>query len=246
VGLRNRVGILSEAYAYATFEERVLATLWFVEEVVDYAYRHASAIREIVDRADGRSVVGQTLTLRSTYERSRDSVEILLGEVIEERHPYTGEVMYRQADTVVPERLPLFQAFRPTESERAPEAYAVPPGLAAVPHLLDDHGVAWSRLAEPVTRRVERFVIDSTTVAQREFQRHHERTLHGRYETVQLELPAGTAIVPVAQPLGRLAFVLLEPRSNDGVLAWNLLDEALEGAATYPILRLPPQGHGGS
>jgi len=245
VGLRNRIGILSEAYAYATFEERVLGTLWFVEEVVEYAYGHASAVRRVVERADQRSVAGQSLALRSTHERSRDSVEILLGEVIEERHPYTGRAMYRRADTVIPERLPEFQTFRPTESALAPGAYAVPAELDAVLNLLDDHGVMWTRLDGAVTRDVERFVIDSTTVAEREFQGHRERTLHGRYEAVQVELPAGTVIVPLGQPLGRLVFALLEPRSDDGALNWNLLDEAIEGASVYPIMRLPPGGLGG-
>ncbi|MEE3136521.1 MAG: M14 family metallopeptidase, partial [Gemmatimonadota bacterium] len=37
MGLRNRVAILSEAYAYASFEDRVLGSLWFVEEILDYA-----------------------------------------------------------------------------------------------------------------------------------------------------------------------------------------------------------------
>ncbi len=245
VGLRNRIGILSEAYAYATFEERVLGTLWFVEEVVDYAYRHASAVRHAVTQADRHSVVGQSLALRSTHARARDSVEILLGEVFEERHPYTGQVMYRRADTVQPERLPQFQTFRPTETERAPAAYVVPPDLTAVLHLLDAHGVTWTRLDEAVTRTVERFVVDSSVVAEREYQGHHQRSLYGRYETVRVELPAGAAVVPVAQPLGRLAFALLEPRSDDGVLNWNVLDEALEGATFYPILRLQPQGLGG-
>ena len=39
------------------------------------------------------------------------------------------------------------------------------------------------------------------------------------------------------QPLARLAFCLLEPRSNDGLLPWNVLGEALKNAKTYPILR---------
>jgi hypothetical protein len=245
VGLRNRIGILSEAYAYATFEERVLGTVWFVEEVVDYVYRRASAVRRAVRQADRHSVVGEALALRAAHERSRDSVEILLGEVIEERHPYTGRVMYRRTDAVYPERLPQFQTFRPTETERAPASYVVPPQLTAVLHLLDDHGITWNRLDEAVVRSVERFVIDSSTTAEREYQGHHQRTLYGRYETARVELSAGTAVVPVAQPLGRLAFALLEPRSDDGVLNWNVLDQALEGAVFYPILRLPLRGFGG-
>jgi hypothetical protein len=38
------------------------------------------------------------------------------------------------------------------------------------------------------------------------------------------------------QPLARLAFYLLEPRSNDGLVTWNVLDEALKSGRS-PILR---------
>ena len=50
-------------------------------------------------------------------------------------------------------------------------------------------------------------------------------------------IPAGTIVVPMNQPLARLAFTLLEPRSDDGVVNWNVLDEALEKEKTYPIRR---------
>jgi hypothetical protein len=39
------------------------------------------------------------------------------------------------------------------------------------------------------------------------------------------------------QPLARLAFYLLEPRSNDGLLTWNFVDDALKNSNTYPIAR---------
>ncbi len=38
-------------------------------------------------------------------------------------------------------------------------------------------------------------------------------------------------------PLGRLAFYLLEPRSDDGLTNWALLDEFLTGDE-YPIWRI--------
>jgi len=39
------------------------------------------------------------------------------------------------------------------------------------------------------------------------------------------------------QPLARLAFLLLEPRSDDGLLDWNVLDDVVKDAKYYPILR---------
>jgi hypothetical protein len=40
----------------------------------------------------------------------------------------------------------------------------------------------------------------------------------------------------MTQPLARLAAYLLEPRSNDSLVTWNLFDEALATGA-YPVLR---------
>jgi hypothetical protein len=40
------------------------------------------------------------------------------------------------------------------------------------------------------------------------------------------------------QPLARLAFILLAPTSDDGVLTWNFLDDQLAANdKSYPILR---------
>ncbi len=237
VGMRNRIGILSEAYSYATFEERILATLRFVEEVADYAYRHASTVRGVIERADAAGVIGNELALQATIQRSDEPVEILMGEVVQERNPYSGEPMFRRLDVRRPEAMPEFGTFRPTESERVPAAYLVPGELRAVLDKLDDHGIEWARIEEPKSLSVERFVIDSTRVSEREYQGHRQRSVFGSYEAAEVTVPAGTALVPLSQPLGRLAFLLLEPRSDDGLLNWNFVDEVIEEAEHYPVMR---------
>jgi hypothetical protein len=40
------------------------------------------------------------------------------------------------------------------------------------------------------------------------------------------------------QPLSRLAFYLLEPESEDGVVAWNVLDKYFGDGKYYPILKI--------
>ena len=43
------------------------------------------------------------MPLHAEMERSADAVEILLGDVTEEKNPIDGHMMYRRADVVKPE-----------------------------------------------------------------------------------------------------------------------------------------------
>jgi hypothetical protein len=127
--------------------------------------------------------------------------------------------------------------FAATEEERVPSAYFVPADLTPLLEKLAAHGVKSFPLGHDVRMVVEEFQIDSSTTAGSEFQQHRERTLFGAYREMNHVLPAGTVMIPVDQPLGRLVFYLLEPRSDDGFVNWNVLDGVLEGASVYPVLR---------
>jgi hypothetical protein len=133
--------------------------------------------------------------------------------------------------------MPDCTLFRGIESSRVPAIWIVPSNLAPVIERLAAHGIRSVTLSRPVAMDVEGFTITSSTQSEREFQQHRERTLEGRWEPLRETMPAGTIVVPTEQALGRLAFYLLDPRSDDGLVAWNVLDEALEGAERYPILR---------
>lgn len=242
LGLRNRFGILGEAYAYASFEDRVKASLWFVEEVLDFAHQNAGAIRELVADADRESVVGKPLAVRAELASSGE-VSILMGEVDEIRHPYTGAVILRRRDVRIPTPMTEWGSFRPTETAVAPRAYYVLPEATAALERLEAHGVTVVRYASPRSVELQRYVVDSTTVASREFQGHRERTVWGHWVDEDISLPAGTGYVSVDQPLGRLAFTLLEPRSDDGFTAWGFFDPEIEAGA-FPVYRVPAKEAG--
>ncbi|MFQ5742323.1 MAG: M14 family metallopeptidase [Acidobacteriota bacterium] len=237
VGLRNRFAILSEAYAYASFEERILASLYFVEEIVNYASDHSDKIRQIVEEADAHSVVGETMAVRAVPHRSDQQVEILMGEVERLVNPYSGRPILNRLDVTHPQMMYEYGTFEASASERAPAAYLVPGDLRAVIDKLEAHGVALESLEENTSMMVEQFVISSSRTADRPFQGHNERTLEGSWEAAEKTVPAGTKVIGVDQPLGRLVFYLLEPRSDDGLVDWNILDPSLGGNKFYPILR---------
>lgn len=240
VGLRNRIAILSEAYAYASFEDRVLGSLWFVEEILDYAEQNAAEIREIVEAADLQSVVGTELATRADFARSETEVSILMGEVDEVRHPYTGEIILLRRDVSIPTQMYEYGTFSPSETETAPEGYYVLPEGEAAIERLEAHGITVLRHAIEREHVVQRFQIDSTRTNPNSFQGRNERTVWGEWISTTETLPVGTVYVSVDQPLGRLAFTLLEPRSDDGFVSWAILDEEIEGG-TLPILRESPE-----
>ncbi|HMR57674.1 MAG TPA: M14 family metallopeptidase, partial [Cyclobacteriaceae bacterium] len=55
-GLRNRLSILSEAFAHERFYQRIHSTYRFVSEILEYTNTHTSQIMEITKRADAETV----------------------------------------------------------------------------------------------------------------------------------------------------------------------------------------------
>ena len=241
VGLRNRLALISEAYAYAPFEERVAATLRFVEESLAFANAHAGRIAALVAEADGMPVTGRILATRAVPRRSPEPVEILLGRTEEVSHPETGDPLRRRLDVAEPALMEEYVAFEAAGdgAETAPASYYVPADLTSVVDLLATHGVDSEPLEADTITSVEEFVISSASLSERPFEGHYERTVEGAWEAVERHVPAGTLAVPVTPRLGRLVFALLEPRSDDGVVNWNLLDERIEADPVYSILRVP-------
>ncbi|MBO6577379.1 MAG: M14 family metallopeptidase [Rhodothermales bacterium] len=237
-GLRNRFGILSEAYSYASFEDRVRASRAFVEAIVNYAAANREAMMGALREADDAVLPGSEYGVTATWKPTPEDVPILLGEVEQVRNPYSGAPMLLRTDETRVEDMPAYIAFQAAETTVLPEAYLIPPGHDSVIALLKDHGV--EVMAAPGGRALgEAFGIDSTRVAERAFQGVNERTILGSWAPRSQETTQEWTRVPLAQPLGRLVAYLLEPRSDDGIVNWDLIQ--FDGPE-YPILRIPA-GH---
>jgi hypothetical protein len=113
--------------------------------------------------------------------------------------------------------------------------------IAAVVDRLEAHGIKYFKTTKEMAIKGERFKIASSEQAQAEYQGTHKlRTLTGAWESTEQTLPVGSLVVSMDQPLARLAFILFDPRSDDGLMAWNILDPVLGATPApefYPVLR---------
>jgi len=236
-GLRNRLGILSEAYSYATFKDRILASLYFGTEILHFAHKNGQKIKQLVDEADRTPVVGKMMAVKARHHRAEEEIDLLMGEVTPLKNPYTGRTIYERKDVRTVERMPDYGQFKGTEMVRVPTAYYVPADLRPAVDRLQWHGASIETVAADTTIMVEQFTIDSSRVATREYQGHKAQTLFGSSAVSEVKIAAGTLRIPMDQPLARIIFALLEPRSDDGIVAWGYLTRTLKGKKVYPILR---------
>jgi hypothetical protein len=137
----------------------------------------------------------------------------------------------------------VYDEFEATATRRVPAEYIVlasADGLDdVVERKLREHGIVVERTNTAMHRSVEQFTIAAVARAAEKFQGHNTVSLDGSPQTVEIDVPAGSLIVPTNQPLGRLAFYLLEPESDDGLTTWNFLDQALQ-SGRHPVLKSLP------
>ena len=249
-GLRNMLGILSEAYSYATFEERIRATYHFVGEIVDWVAANGERVRAVKAAADARDLVGTELALSCKLERTADAVEILLADLVEEQNPYVPDRPLRRLLRENVRRVTMAHdgTLVASETGRVPRAYLIPPPtdarerrmLATVLDRLDTHGIRHARTHAELAFTGERFRITSSQTSAEAYQGHTPRTLAGAWEPHAESVAPGALVIPLDQPLARLAFLFLEPRSDDGFATWNLFDALLATEPApefFPVLR---------
>lgn len=237
VALRQRIGILSEAYAYAPFQDRVLATREFVRQ----SLLEAVARREEVVKLTSEIRAAATSAARDDVTVPIDSAPAALpGKVAIAGFLERDEGGKRVATEEKREyQVDYLGGTVATHSVVAPHAYLLPPDLTAAHAKLQQHGLKLEVLREDLRDvELETYRVQRLAQAAGELQGHRLTQLGVGREARRGEVPAGTIVCRFSQPLGRLAVNLLEPEAADGLAAWNLLDEHLATGKLYPIQRL--------
>ncbi len=250
IGLRNRISLLSEAYAYDPFETRVRSTRAFVIESLRCLVADRQKVIALCRAADRACSEGAAEVMFHWDTKLADGEEqdVLMGTWDDVPLEGGGRRLTRRTE-FEPRRMLVKTRFASLSTRALPAGgwALAAPGVAVLENLRA-HGVVMRTLAAPMTTKVRAFVPTSGDRATRAFQGHRTLTLRGEWHDAERELPAGTVVIPSRQPLARLAAQLLEPESEDGLATWEFFASATtiarEGQpGSYPVLHLPSLDH---
>jgi YD repeat-containing protein len=230
VGMRGKIGILSESYSYAPFKDRVTASREFVRAWLEYVAAHKDEVRKLL--AENKQ--GDTLAVRT--ESAVLKKVTALGYEEETKNGRRVAITDKPRDY----DLELVTRVEPTERVTKPFAYLFLPSFAAAVEILQRHGITVEELREDIELDVESYRVEKIVNTERSFQGPAQVSLDvAKPRAESRRVTAGTILVRTAQPLGTLASYLLEPRSEDGLATWKYFDAGLAENRDFSVLRLP-------
>lgn len=224
-GLRNRISILSEAYAYAPYERRVRSSYRFVAALAGLAAERRPEIQALLAHADEQTqeAVGDSLAIATRNQAFAQSFTVF--GIAADGTPHDYRCRYDG----------LAVASRKVQR---PRAYLFPPGLDELEQTLQRHGIEVEELREDLELAVESYRLEALDYEEQLYEGRRLARLEVRVEPETNWVRAGTRVVRCAQPLGNLAVVLLEPEAEDGLARWGMLDGQLRLGERVPVLRL--------
>lgn len=235
-GMRNRIGILSEAYSYATFEQRVVATLDFCRAILRDTADNADEVRALLDAADELASTGSTHEEPTPIRTAP--------QPLSEPATALGFVEIEQDGRTVPTEehadyeVEVIDDFIGTVSVDRPWAYIVPGDRDDIATLLQQHGITVEVIREDFEFDAEVYTFESVNQDERAFQGHRMVTVEASLAEEVRPIFAGTYLVRTDQPLGNLIIATLEPEAEDSLVTWNFFDNALDPGSEYPVYRV--------
>ncbi len=235
-GLRNRMAILSEAFAHERFYQRIHSTYAFVFEILDYCNQHGkeiiqinhdaetAAIKNVVDNA-GKAKKGVRYKMVPTADKLNHFRTYDYNYFTK---PDGSKQLLKTGKIVTYDDVTYFGEFKDTVQSTVPRGYIIPAAMQNIVELLKKQGAKVEVLEKDEKLSGEVFMVEKFNRATRKFEGHNMASAEGKFEAATRTVHKGDFKVDLAQPLANLIFYLLEPQSDDGLVNWNFFDAYLD------------------
>jgi hypothetical protein len=246
--LRNRPGLLIETHMLKGYRTRVRGTYDLIVATLEEMNRDAAGLRRVLRETDdaitaqGRAYdATRRVALRLEFTAQSVPFNFKGVEFRVEHSDVSGAERIIYGDKPRDLIVPYFNEARVAVAVTPPLYYVVPPQWKDVIEVLAAHGLQLKRLAAPAMLDVESYRFSDVRWSPASFEGRVTVTQKNRVVNERRLYPAGSVVVPMAQPASRVALYLLEPDSPDSFVSWgffNPIFEQKEFGESYVLERL--------
>lgn len=234
--IRNRPGLTIETHMLKDYRNRVRGTYDLLRFTLEEVNRNPEKLLRAVREADQATVkAGEQYDSQRRYPLKIGMTEDARPfrfkgvEARTERSDVSGAVRVIFGTKPIEITIPFYDQSRVAAAVAPPLVYIIPPQWKEVIEVLAAHGLRLQRLREAASFEVESYRFENVKFAAGPFE---GRTVPSEMTKLlvreQRSFPAGSVIVPVAQPAGNVAVHLLEPDGPDSFIAWGFFNAIFE------------------
>ncbi len=232
--LRNRPGLLIETHMLKPYRTRVESTYACMLTTLEILNKESDNLRKLIKAADefasSDSFLQTPFPLEfETIKEDSSMVEFLGVEYDAVKSDLSGGNWFKYSNKPTTFKLPYFSKTKVVSSVKLPYAYIIPAEWSTVIDRLNMHGIRMQRLSKDVTIKVATYRFNNPKWQQNPYEGRHPMT-NIAYDEIEetILFPAGSAVVEVKQPAGRIIPHILEPKGSGSYVYWGFFDATFE------------------
>lgn len=234
--LFHTISFVSETHMLKPYEERVEATLQFLNGLIEFMAKNKTDLFRARNTAKKESTFQMYFPIQ--WELDTTNMDSILFHGYESGYkPSTltgADRLFYDRDQPYSKYIPWYRNYPVTDSVKAPKYYVVPQAWEEVIRRLQSNRVKMIPLQKDTSIEVTVYYIEDYETVKQPYEAHY---LHYEIETTKkvaiLKYYRGDYLIPVNQISNRFIVETLEPRAVDSYFAWNFFDGILQQKEWY-------------
>jgi len=232
--------VLVENHSLKSYRQRVLGTYVLIESSLTALGNNGAQLAQAIQQdKDSRP---STLPLAWDYNKAHNvPFKGIAYQTFSDEISGAQQVKWTGKNKLY--NMPWFDQDIGVKITKVPRAYWIMPQHVQAIAVLKRHGIKMEILTTGKDLELEQMTVKNESFGQRPYEGKMRAKGDFTAQLKTIHLPKGAVQVTMDQPLGKLAFVLLEPAASDSLFQWGFFNtifqrtEYIEGYAVVPLAK---------